>query len=96
MSKKVAVIDLGTNTFNLLIAELLPTGKHTIVYTTQVPSKIGEKSINDNKIIPAAFDRGIQCLRDMKEFTNEYQVEKFLHLAPLLCAAQLTAMSLLK
>ncbi len=76
MSKKVAVIDLGTNTFNLLIAELLPTGKHTIVYTTQVPSKIGEKSINDNKIIPAAFDRGIQCLRDMKEFTNEYQVEK--------------------
>jgi exopolyphosphatase/guanosine-5'-triphosphate,3'-diphosphate pyrophosphatase len=76
MNKKVAVIDLGTNTFNLLIAELLPTGKHNIVYTTQVPSKIGEKSINDNKIIPAAFERGIQCLRDMKEFTDEYKVDK--------------------
>ncbi len=76
MNKKVAVIDLGTNTFNLLIAELLPSGKHSIVYTTQVPSRIGEKSINDNKIIPAAFERGIQCLRDMKEFTDEYQVDK--------------------
>jgi exopolyphosphatase/guanosine-5'-triphosphate,3'-diphosphate pyrophosphatase len=76
MNKKVAVIDLGTNTFNLLIAELLPSGKHNIVYTTQVPSKIGEKSINDNKIIPAAFERGIQCLRDMKEFTDEYKVDK--------------------
>ena len=61
MNKKVAVIDLGTNTFNLLIAEILPSHKHNIIYTTQVPSKIGEKSINDNKIIPAAFDRGIQC-----------------------------------
>jgi len=76
MNKKVAVIDLGTNTFNLLIAELLPSGKHNILYTTQVPSKIGEKSINENKIIPAAFERGIQCLRDMKEFTDEYQVYK--------------------
>lgn len=75
MNKKVAVIDLGTNTFNLLIAELLSNSKHTILYTTQVPSKIGEKSINDNKIIPAAFERGIQCLRDMKEFTDEYKVD---------------------
>ena len=75
MSKKVAVIDLGTNTFNLLIAELTSPGKHHIVYNTQVPAKIGEKAINENKIIPAAFERGLQCLRDMKGIIDEYKVD---------------------
>jgi exopolyphosphatase/guanosine-5'-triphosphate,3'-diphosphate pyrophosphatase len=73
--KKVAVIDLGTNTFNLLIAELPEKGKHHIIYNTQVPAKIGEKAINENKIIPAAFERGVQCLKDMKGIIGEYNVD---------------------
>ncbi len=76
MNKKIAVIDLGTNTFNLLIAEFFPNNTHQIIYTTQVPSKIGEKSINDNTIIPSAFERGIQCLRDMKELIEERGADK--------------------
>ncbi|MFM7022322.1 MAG: hypothetical protein ACKOXB_05040 [Flavobacteriales bacterium] len=75
MSKKIAVIDLGTNTFNLLIAELPEAGKHRIVYNTQVPAKIGEKAINENKIIPAAFERGVQCMKDMKGITIEHGVD---------------------
>ncbi|MCX6181359.1 MAG: phosphatase [Bacteroidetes bacterium] len=73
--KKIAVIDLGTNTFNLLIAEVPESGKHHIIYSTQVPAKIGEKAINENKIIPAAFDRGVQCLKDMKGIIGEYDVD---------------------
>ncbi len=74
--KKVAVIDLGTNTFNLLIAELAEGQQHSIIYSTQFPAKIGEKAINENKIIPAAFERGLQCLKEMKGIIDDYKVDE--------------------
>ncbi|MGQ7854928.1 Ppx/GppA phosphatase family protein [Pedobacter sp. WC2501] len=72
---RVAVIDLGTNTFHLLIAE--KAGKELeILYKTNVPVKLGEGRINDNIIIPAAFERGINCLKDFSEIIADYQVDK--------------------
>nr|WP_315422750.1 exopolyphosphatase [uncultured Pedobacter sp.] len=72
---RVAVIDLGTNTFHLLIAE--KAGKELgILYKTNVPVKLGEGRINDNIIIPAAFERGINCLKDFSQIINDYQVDK--------------------
>lgn len=72
---RVAVIDLGTNTFHLLIAET--AGKELeILYKTNVPVKLGEGRINDNIIIPAAFERGVKCLKDFSHTIAEYQVEQ--------------------
>jgi len=72
---RVAVIDLGTNTFHLLIAE--KAGKELkILYKTNVPVKLGEGRINDNIIIPAAFERGINCLKDFSKIIADYQVDK--------------------
>ncbi|WP_431292326.1 exopolyphosphatase [Pedobacter sp. P26] len=72
---RVAIIDLGTNTFHLLIAE--KAGKELeILYKTNVPVKLGEGRINDNIIIPAAFERGINCLKDFSEIIADYQVDK--------------------
>ncbi|MCZ4223581.1 exopolyphosphatase [Pedobacter rhodius] len=72
---RVAVIDLGTNTFHLLIAE--PKGKDfEILYKTNVPVKLGEGRINDNLIIPVAFERGISTLKDFRKTIEEYQVDK--------------------
>jgi len=72
---RVAVIDLGTNTFHLLIAET--TGNQLeILYKTNVPVKLGEGRINDNIIIPAAFERGINCLKDFSKIIANYQVDK--------------------
>ncbi|QXU42643.1 exopolyphosphatase [Pedobacter sp. D749] len=72
---RVAVIDLGTNTFHLLIAKT--TGNQPeILYKTNVPVKLGEGRINDNIIIPAAFERGINCLKDFSQIISDYQVDK--------------------
>jgi len=72
---RVAVIDLGTNTFHLLIAET--TGKaFEILYKTNVPVKLGEGRINDRIIIPAAFERGITCLKDFSQTIARYQAEQ--------------------
>ncbi|WP_316827668.1 exopolyphosphatase [Pedobacter miscanthi] len=72
---RIAVIDLGTNTFHLLIAET--AGKELeILYKTNVPVKLGEGRINDNIIIPSAFERGINCLKDFSHTISEYRVDK--------------------
>jgi len=71
---RVAVIDLGTNTFHLLIAEIAGN-QPEILYKTNVPVKLGEGRINDNVIIPAAFERGINCLQDFSRTIAEHLVD---------------------
>jgi len=72
---RVAIIDLGTNTFHLLIAETRGD-QPEILYKTNVPVKLGEGRINDNIITPAAFERGINCLKDFSLIIADYQVYK--------------------
>jgi len=56
------VMDLGTNTFHLLIAEGTAAEYHEIVHE-QVPVKLGEGGINKGFIQPAAFERGIKTMQ---------------------------------
>jgi len=70
---KAAVIDMGTNTFHLIIAEISPAGVE-VIYKTNVPVRLGEGRINENLIIPEAFERGINTLKDFKEEINKQQV----------------------
>jgi exopolyphosphatase/guanosine-5'-triphosphate,3'-diphosphate pyrophosphatase len=70
---KAAVIDLGTNTFHLIIAELTPAGVD-VIYKTNVPVRLGEGRINDNVIIPEAFERGIKTLSDFRKEIDQQGV----------------------
>ena len=68
-----AVIDLGTNTFHLIIAELSDEDPR-ILFKTNLPVKLGEGKINENIIIPAAFERGISALKGFKEEIDKHRV----------------------
>jgi exopolyphosphatase/guanosine-5'-triphosphate,3'-diphosphate pyrophosphatase len=63
---RAAVIDLGTNTFHLIIAEITSAGVQ-VIYKTNVPVRLGQGRINDNVIIPEAFERGIQTLTAFRQ-----------------------------
>ncbi len=71
---KVAIIDLGTNTFHLLIADV-KTGEPKIIYKTNEPVRLGEDITKANLIIPTAFARGITCLKEFKKTIDYYDVE---------------------
>jgi exopolyphosphatase/guanosine-5'-triphosphate,3'-diphosphate pyrophosphatase len=72
---KVAIIDLGTNTFHLLIASLKDNVTN-IIYKTNVPVRLGEDITKANTIIPIAFERGITCLQDFKKTIDVHKVDK--------------------
>ncbi len=62
MNKPVAVLDLGTNTFHLLIVEG-NAAEYTEIVHEQDAVKLGEGGINKGFIQPAAFERGIKSMR---------------------------------
>ncbi|NHA03638.1 exopolyphosphatase [Mucilaginibacter sp. HC2] len=80
MSKRVAVMDLGTNTFHLLIAEGTVTNYHEIAHD-QEPVKLGEGGINKGYILPEAFARGIKTMQQFQEQIDANNVQQVRALA---------------
>lgn len=76
----VAIIDLGTNTFNLLIASI-NDGKYNAEFVTKEFVKLGEGGINLRTIQPMAFTRGLNTLMDYKSICERYQCEKIIGIA---------------
>jgi len=70
-----AVLDLGTNTFNLLIAEVWDNTFHTI-YQEEVPVKIGSGGINNGLITDEAYQRALLALEKYALILNGYPIEQ--------------------
>lgn len=73
---KAAAIDLGTNTFHLIIADLSGS-KVKVIYKTNIPVKLGEGKLNQNIIIPEAFERGLQALTQFSAELKKQGVELY-------------------
>jgi exopolyphosphatase/guanosine-5'-triphosphate,3'-diphosphate pyrophosphatase len=78
---KIAVIDLGTNTFNLLIAEVMNNSTINILLSTKEGVKLGEGGINKKFITDAAFQRGLDTVGRHMERIKPYEVDKVLAFA---------------
>ena len=71
---RTAVIDLGTNTFNLLIADVMDS-KFTVIHSEKEGVALGMGGINSNIISPEAFDRGIRALRHFNFMCIHHKAE---------------------
>lgn len=69
-----AAIDLGTNTFHLIIAKS-DGGTPEILFKINLPVRLGEARINQQEIIPAAFERGLLALEGFAEEIRKHQVD---------------------
>jgi exopolyphosphatase / guanosine-5'-triphosphate,3'-diphosphate pyrophosphatase len=70
MNKK-AVLDLGTNTFHLLIAEISEAKIKPVVQET-IAVKLGEGGINKGMITDAAFERGVEAVIKFAETIKQH------------------------
>lgn len=78
---KIAIIDLGTNTFNLLIVETTPQGGYKKLKSSRIPVKLGEGSINKGYISEIPFNRGISALKQYAQIILDFKVDKVKALA---------------
>ncbi len=71
---RVAIIDLGTNTFNLLVTEV-ENNSYRILHESKYPTKLGKGGIHKATITPEAMERGLEALTHHLITISEYQVE---------------------
>jgi len=69
-----AIIDMGTNTFHLLIAEK-QADRLKYIYRERVPVKIGMGGINQGIITEEAFERALQSMQLFKQTLDEFEVK---------------------
>jgi len=72
--KKIAVIDCGTNTFNLLVAEVTVEG-WSVLFHNKVAVKLGEGGFDENIIHPHRFARGLDALLVHKSAIDNLQCD---------------------
>ncbi|TVQ83552.1 MAG: phosphatase [Bacteroidetes bacterium] len=70
-----AIIDCGTNTFNLLIADFNVHGDYKILLNTKKSVKLAEGGLPQNKIAPKPFDRGIKTFTEFTKTAKKYKAE---------------------
>lgn len=68
-----AILDFGTNTFNLLIAERKERD-FRILHTSKQPVKLGKGGIQSKRITPDAFERGFVAIQNHMETIALYDV----------------------
>ena len=69
--KRLAVIDLGTNTFHLLVAEV-GSANLQVLYKEKKSVKIGEHGISKGIISDAAQKRALAALKDFRNIMDRY------------------------
>ncbi|TNF44736.1 MAG: hypothetical protein EP310_02755 [Bacteroidetes bacterium] len=72
---RVAVIDLGTNTCNLLIAEMNSRG-YEILHQSKQLVKLGDDKIRENEISAAATSRVLESFQNHQKIISDYHAEK--------------------
>lgn len=70
---RTAIIDLGTNTFHLLISDGLKP-----LYEERRAVRLGMGGINDGMITPEAIGRAIDCLRDYADLARTHAASQLL------------------
>lgn len=72
---KKAVIDIGTNTFHLLIAEISNQNDVQIIHKKTIAVKLGEGGVNKGFIAEDAYQRGINALIDFRKDLSFHQIK---------------------
>jgi len=73
---RIAVIDLGTNTFNLLIASAGNNGRYQTELSSKHPVKLGKGGINSQTILPEAMERGLVAFQTLMHVIERRAVDK--------------------
>lgn len=73
--RKAAVIDMGTNTFHLLLVELNGVSFKTI-YKEKIPVKLGQGGINQNLLAADAQKRAFHTLKHFKNLIDGEKIDQ--------------------
>lgn len=78
---KLAILDLGTNTFHLLIIKLKKDGTTKKLFKSKTIVKLGKDTISKRRINDAAFRRGMDAIEHYAAIISKHKPDKLFALA---------------
>ncbi|NNM95360.1 MAG: phosphatase [Bacteroidia bacterium] len=72
---RIAILDLGTNTFNLVIAEKGKQGEPVFIYKKELPVELGKGGIHKSHITAEAAERAVKALHAHRKSIGEFGVD---------------------
>jgi exopolyphosphatase/guanosine-5'-triphosphate,3'-diphosphate pyrophosphatase len=78
---KVAAIDVGSNSFHLVVVETSPDGGVHVLERAKEMVRLGESSLRDGVIPPAAYQRGLRALERLMTIARQYHPEAVVSVA---------------
>src|SRR5690606_6174020 len=76
--RRVAIIDMGTNTFHLLVADVHTDNRYDIVYRDHAVVRIGKDGINDGLITESAVNKAVDALVSFRKMIDRYGADEIL------------------
>jgi len=73
---RVAIIDMGTNTFNLLVVEVSDETHYQTLHNSKCFVKLGEGGIDKKFIAPDAWERGLKAIESHMITISSFNVDK--------------------
>ncbi|MBI4596761.1 MAG: Ppx/GppA family phosphatase [Candidatus Tectomicrobia bacterium] len=74
--KRVAAIDIGTNTIRLLLAEVISRDRFEVIFEAGEITRLGERLRADGTLKKEAMERSLICLKRMVDLTKNYRVSE--------------------
>jgi exopolyphosphatase / guanosine-5'-triphosphate,3'-diphosphate pyrophosphatase len=75
--KRIAAIDLGTNSFHAVIVDILPDGSFYTIDKLKEMVLLAEKGVGEN-LSESAIERGLEALKKIKTLADHQKAEKIL------------------
>ena len=67
-AKRLAAIDLGSNSFHLLLGQTLPRGGYKILARQRQKVRLADGLQANGELDPAAIERGVKCLEGFRNY----------------------------
>jgi len=73
MNKKLAALDIGTNSFHLIVVSVLPSGNFEIIDREKEVIRLSEGNVGDIKnITPQAIERAVEAISRFKKIADSH------------------------
>lgn len=75
LATRLAAIDLGSNSFHLLLAQALPRGGYKVLARQRQKVRLADGLQANGELDQAAIDRGVACLENFRQYLARGHIE---------------------
>ena len=75
---KIAAIDVGTNSFHLIVVKISEDGSFEIIERAREMVRLGDRTLVEGVIPPESFDKAAEALRKMKQIAERHRCDEVL------------------